>query len=156
MKLYLETTVFNWYFERTRSGHLDVIALFELIRGRIVGGFTSEYVITELEAAPEPRKGDALGLLKDVGMLPAPDEGDLLALGGAYIGQGIVPARYVFDAAHIAFASLSGMDCLVSYNMQHINRYKTKHLINGVNEHFGLGALTICDAKEVIAYGIDR
>lgn len=156
MKLYLETTVFNWYFENARPGHLDVVALFEAIRDGHFDGFTSEYVATELEAAPEPRRSDALGLLKDINMLPSLEDDKVLTLAGAYIDRGIIPARYIFDAAHIAFASLSGMDRLVSYNMQHINRHKTKHLIGGVNERFGLGALTICVAKEVIDDDIDR
>lgn len=156
MKIYLETTVFNWYFESTRPGHLDVMNLFELIRRGRVDGCTSEYVAAELEAAPEPRRSDALGLLKDVRMLPSLDDDDVLALAEAYIKRGIIPVRYIFDAAHIAFASLSGMECLISYNMKHINRNKTKHLINVVNERFGLGELTICGAEEVIRYGIDR
>lgn len=32
LKLYLETTVFNYYFDEDRAGHEDVLKLFEAIR----------------------------------------------------------------------------------------------------------------------------
>ena len=32
LKLYLETTVFNFYFDEDRPGHEDVLRLFEAIK----------------------------------------------------------------------------------------------------------------------------
>lgn len=44
LKLYLETTVFNWYFERTRPGYLDAMTLFEAMRDGYFDRHTSTRV----------------------------------------------------------------------------------------------------------------
>ena len=56
LKLYLETTVFNYYFDEDRIGHEDVLKLFEAIGEEKYEAYTSVLVMRELEKAPEPKK----------------------------------------------------------------------------------------------------
>jgi hypothetical protein len=56
LKLYLETTVFNYYIDTERDGHGDVIRLFEYIRAEKHKAYTSEYVEIELQKAQEPKR----------------------------------------------------------------------------------------------------
>ena len=49
LKLYLETTVFNYYFDEDRTGHEDVLRLFEAIRAEKYEAYTSVLVMGELE-----------------------------------------------------------------------------------------------------------
>ncbi|GHV39024.1 hypothetical protein AGMMS49546_10380 [Spirochaetia bacterium] len=50
-KLYLETTIFNYYFDADRNMHPASIALFEAIGRGEYEGYTSTYVIQELTNA---------------------------------------------------------------------------------------------------------
>ncbi|MDR1328039.1 MAG: hypothetical protein LBK23_00350, partial [Oscillospiraceae bacterium] len=64
MKLYLETTMFNYYFDSDRDGHADTVRLFEAVGRGAYEGYTSEYVILELQSAPEPKRSDMLSLIE--------------------------------------------------------------------------------------------
>jgi predicted nucleic acid-binding protein len=52
----LETTMFNYYFDADRDAHADTVTLFEeCAEGKFVP-FTSDYVVQELESAPESKR----------------------------------------------------------------------------------------------------
>ena len=50
LKLYIETTTFNWYFDE-RPEHEEVVRLFEAIRAGQFARYTSQYVTDELRRA---------------------------------------------------------------------------------------------------------
>lgn len=150
MKLYLETTMFNYYFDIEREGHADTVRLFEVIRAGEHEAYTSGYTIGELLNAPEPKQSKMLALIDEYGIiaLPITDESDSFA--DAYVAGKIIPPRFRLDGAHIAIASIHGLDCVLSYNFQHINRVKTKLLAERINRESGYGAVVICTAKEIL------
>ena len=150
LKLYLETTMFNYYFDEDRDGHTDVVRLFEEIRAGKHEAYTSQYTTNELAEAPEPKRSKMFALLDEFGVetLAMADESDKLA--DEYVLEGIIPERFRLDGAHIASASLNGLDYVLSYNFQHINRVKTKLLTERINRKFGHGSVIICTAKEVL------
>lgn len=150
MKLYLETTVFNYFFDTERNAHADTVRLFEKIRAGEHEAYTSLYAIGELEDAMEPKRSKMLSLIDEYGIkvLPITVESDLLA--DLYISEGIIPARFRLDGAQIAISSIYGLDYLLSYNYQHINRAKTKLLTDRLNNQKGYGSILICTAKEVL------
>jgi hypothetical protein len=152
MKLYLETTAFNYYFDTERPGHDDTVRLFEEIRAGKHEAYTSGYTVRELSDAPEPKRSDMLALIDEFNItmlgMDSTDESDRLA--ALYVEQGIIPARYLMDGAHIATAAIHGLDYIVSYNFQHINKAKTKLLTARVNSEHNYGAVIICTAKEVL------
>lgn len=149
MKLYLETTAFNYYFDE-RPGHDDVVKLFEEIRAGKHEAFTSGYAIEEMDVAPEPKRSNMLALITEYGItvLDTTDESDNLA--ALYISAKVIPERFEYDSAHIAVASINGLDCIVSYNFKHINRVKTKLLTGRINSVHNYGTVVICTAKEVL------
>jgi hypothetical protein len=53
--------------------------------------------------------------------------------------------------AHIGIACIHGLDYVLSYNFQHINKAKTKLLTGRINQSKGYGTVVICTAKEVLA-----
>ena len=153
LRIYLETTVFNYYFDRQREGHEDVVQLFEAIAHGRYEGFTSDYVTDELEDCEEPKRGMMLTLIDSHGIKAFEVNDDAQHLAGMYISNGIVPASKFYDSVHIAAASVFRMDAIVSYNFAHINRRKTKLLTAGINNEYGYGSIIICTAKEVLEYG---
>jgi len=150
VKLYLETTMFNYYLDTQRDGHADTVLLFEAIRAGKHEAYTSEYTIGELLNSAEPKQSKMLALLEEYGIitLPITDESNQLA--NIYVAQEIIPARFRLDGAHIAIASIHGLDYVLSYNFQHINRAKTKLLTQRINQEKGYGTVIICTAKEVL------
>jgi len=150
VKLYLETTMFNYFFDTERDGHADTVRLFEKIRAGEYEAYTSDYAVGELLNAPEPKQSKMLALIEEYGinLLPTTDESDQLA--DLYISEGIIPAKFRLDGAQIALSSIHGLDYVLSYNYQHINRAKTKLLTGRINHEKGYGTVVICTAKEVL------
>jgi hypothetical protein len=151
LKVYLETSIFNFVFaDDAPDKQEDTLALFrEIVEGKYAA-FTSEYVIMELQKAPEPKRGDMLSLIKKHGIeyLPGNEETEYLA--GMYVREGIVPAKYSTDALHIAAATVNDMDLIVSYNFKHIVKLKTATLTEVVNLREGYRKIGIFSPTEVI------
>ena len=150
LRLYLETTVFNYYFDPEREGHGDVVKLFEAIGAGRYEGYASTLVVDELEEAPEPKRSDMLALKDNYGITVLDATTSVAYLAELYIENGVIPASKRYDSAHIALASIYGIDIVVSYNFQHINREKTRRLSTVINQQEGYNAVVICTAREVL------
>jgi predicted nucleic acid-binding protein len=150
LRLYIETTVFNYYFDEDRDGHSDTVRLFEAIGNGHFEAYTSEYATDELKKAPEPKQSNMLALADkySLDILEIDDKSTKLAK--LYIQEGIIPPKYRTDAAHIAVASVHGLDYVVSYNFKHINRARNKLLTGRVNIREGYQNIIICTAKEAL------
>ena len=64
-------------------------------------------------------------------MLEPDDETTRLA--DLYVREGIIPVKYRFDSMHIACASVNGLDGVLLFNFQHINKIRTKEMTTLVN-----------------------
>ena len=152
-KIFIETTVFNFYFEgKQGKKQKDAIRLFEEIaRGRYEA-FTSEMVIEELKKAPGSKfkKMDAL-LQKHIKRTIAhlPEAG---ALANIYIEKGIIPVKYKNDAAHIAMATVNNLDFVISFNQSHIVKTKTMIGAGLVNLREGYRQIGLSTPTEVLEY----
>ncbi len=150
-KVYIETSVFNFVFaDDALDRREDVIALFREIEQGRYSAFTSEYAIAELQKAPEPKRGDMLGLIKKYAIAYLPASEEIQNLAAMYIAEGIIPRKYVTDALHIASATVNDMDLIVSYNFKHIVKLKTITLTEVVNLREGYRKIGIFSPTEVI------
>jgi predicted nucleic acid-binding protein len=126
LKIYLETTVFNFIFaDDSPDKRQDTIKLFdEIKRGKYIP-YTSNYVLQELLKAEEPKKSKMVNLIEEykVNFLEADENAEILA--DKYISEEIIPMRYRTDGLHIAIATINDLDIIVSYNFQHIVKLKT-------------------------------
>ena len=152
LRLYLETTVFNWYFD-PRPGHEEVVRLFEAIRDGGFKGYTSKYVVDELEDAPEPKRSEMLALIEEYGITVLGYNADADNLAQKYIAHGLIPASHIDDSTHIAAAFVHGLDAIISYNFHHINRTKTIIGASIMGLYEGYSPVIICTAEEVLKYG---
>ena len=153
LRLYLETTVFNYYFDVNREGHDDVVKLFEAIRAGRYEGYASRYVTNELEDAHEPKRSNMLALIDQYGITVLSAKPNVDRLADIYIANGIVPASYRYDSAHIAFATVHEIGFVISYNFKHINREKARIQTAIINHAEGYPSVVICIAKEVLSNG---
>jgi len=81
-------------------------------------------------------------------MLVTPPEMERLA--GLYVASGVVPKRSWADARHIATATLSDVDVLVSWNFKHIVNLRRIRGYNAVNAGLGYQQLEIRTPQEVL------
>jgi predicted nucleic acid-binding protein len=150
LRLYLETTVFNYYFDEERDGHEDTLRLFEAIKAGKYEAYTSYLTVLELENAKEPKRGKMLTLVNEYNITVLDDSNEVKYLAEVYIAEKIIPLNYGNDSVHIAIASIYGLDCVLSYNFKHINRLKTKIHTERINKAEGYNGVMICTAKEVL------
>ncbi|MCL2494255.1 MAG: PIN domain-containing protein [Oscillospiraceae bacterium] len=150
VNVYLETTMFNYYFDTERDGHEATVRFFEAIGAGEYAGYTSDYVLLELKNAPEPKQTEMLALLEqyNVHVIDASDE--IAGLADIYVRSGIIPLKYRMDGMHIATAAVHALDCVLSFNFQHINKLKTKRMTSLVHLNEGYREITICTPMEVL------
>ena len=150
LRLYLESTMFNYYFDAARDGHAYTVRLFEAIGTGKYDGYTSEYAVYELLDSSEPKRTNMLRLIEKYGIigLNISEESDRMA--DLCVQNKIIPRKYKLDAAHIAIASIHGLDCVLSFNFQHINKLKTKRMTESINLSEGYKGIIICTPMEVL------
>jgi len=149
-KIYLETTMFNYYFDVERDAHADTVKLFQEIKAGKYRAFTSIYALGELEQAPEEKHMKMLGLIDEYGITVLPATPEANALATTYQTKGILPARSTTDAQHIAVATINDLDMILSLNFEHIVRKKTLEMTGYVNIEHGYKPIKIHSPMEVV------
>ena len=150
-KIYLETTMFNYYFDEDRGfAHDGTIALFKEIAAGKYEAFTSRYVIGELANAPEPKREKMLNLILEYGIPILEPTDEAARLADIYITEKIIPQKYRTDGLHIAIAAVNDLDMIISMNFEHIVKRKTKIGTGNINALNGYRAVEIYSPMEVI------
>lgn len=111
----------------------------------------SDLTLLELEEAPS----DVMALVDEI-----PEENkeyvelteEAADLAQEYITAGVIGDRKRVDAQHIAIATISRVDVLVSWNFKHIVNLERIHGYNSVNLKCGYPLLEIRTPNEVISY----
>ncbi|MCL1996499.1 MAG: PIN domain-containing protein [Defluviitaleaceae bacterium] len=148
-KIYLETTMFNYYFDTEREAHASTVKLFEEIKAGKYDAFTSFYVTDEIEMASNPKKSNMLALIDkyNIKILKASEEARQLA--DIYVNESVIPVKYRYDGLHIAVATVNNMQYIFSLNFRHINKLKTKAMTGIINIREGYSPITIASPMEV-------
>ena len=154
-KIYIETTLFNFYVDDDRDAHADTVKLFEEITKGKYEAFTSDYVVDELKKAPTDKYTKMMSLLGkyNILVLRMSDEADRLA--DIYVTEGIIPPKYRTDGLHIAIATINDLDMIISMNFQHIVKRKTIKMTTHINTMNGYRAIEIYSPMEVVENEID-
>ena len=149
-RIYLESTIYNHYFDTDREAHAATVKLFKEIQAGKYEAYTSAYVVEELLDAEEPKRSNMLGLTAEYGIkvLDVSDEAKIL--GDTYVNEGVIPARFAYDALHIACATVNDLDYIFNLNFKHINKLKTKTMTSNINIREGYRPVTIASPMEVI------
>jgi len=150
-KVYLETTLFSYYFDEDRDAHADTVTLFEECSEGEFEPYTSDYVIREIEDTPSGDKREKmLSLITkyDISVLEATNETNELA--ERYVSDGALSHGSLIDASHIAAAAVNDLDMIVSLNFRHIVKEKTIQLTNAINTLQGYRKVKIKSPMEVI------
>jgi len=162
-KVYIETTLFNFYFAETRGQYhgktvgycRDTRCFFEAVKAGRLEPYTSEYVMREIKSCRNVEyREEMLKLITDFGVYILPTDTREERLAAQYIEAGAISAKCWDDALHIAAATVHGLDLIVSLNFGHIVKSKAIRVANMVNETKGYGSIGIHEPGEVT--GDDR
>ena len=149
-KIYLETTLFNFYFDENRDAHAATVKLFEEIAAGKYEPFTSRYVVDELERDTTEKREKMMNLIKqyEIPVFEFSDEAETLA--DIYVDEGIIPLKYRTDGLHIAVSAINDLDMIISMNFQHIVKRKTRFATASINALNGYRAVEILNPMEVV------
>jgi len=151
IKYYLDTTVFNFKFaDDDPSKRKSTERFFQDLTKIVEEIFVSDVVLREIEGAEEPKKSLLKNLVKDTNPILLEVTSEVVELAERYITEGIIPKKYRDDALHIAVAVVNEIDALVSWNLEHIVKLRTRREVNGVNKLLGYHEIEICTPEEVI------
>ena len=153
-KIYLETTIFNFYFaDDSPDKKQDTLKLFEEIQQGKYEPYASEDVVRELlDTSDANKKANMMKLVNDYGitLLPSSDEAETLA--DVYVNEGVIPLKYRTDGVHIALTAIFNLDFIVSYNFKHIVKRKTVEMTELINYREGYKKVGIYSPTEVIEH----
>lgn len=146
LRVYIDTSVIGGCLDEEFAEESQRV--FELAKAGYLQLLLSDVVIRELEHAPPAAKTMLEDLPESsVEVVPLTDE--VHRLRDAYIAAGVVAQQWVDDATHVAAATVTQADAMVSWNFKHIVRLDKIKGYNQVNKSLALGELTIISPKEV-------
>lgn len=111
----------------------------------------SNLVVSELENAPQAVK-EILNQVPTeyIEYLIFSEEANILA--ETYLSENVISKKSIVDARHIATATVSKSDVLVSWNFKHIVNLERIHGYNSVNLKLGYPMIEIRTPIEVLNY----
>lgn len=148
------------YFDTSVVSHLDHLdnpqntlitqKLWDSCKKQEYIVFISELVLIELEGCNPAKKSKLYSYLRqiDYNLIFLTEE--ISNLAEEYINSAIIPQKYRSDALHIAAATVSNCDFLVSWNFKHIVRAKTILGVNGVNKLAGYKEIQIVSPNMLV------
>lgn len=133
-QLYLETSVWNFYFADDAPEKKEITrTFFDKIRHGEYEIFISDAVIEEIGRADDEKKQLLLNIIKEYNPKRLIINEEVMELGKKYVSEGAFPANKVEDAIHAAMATAYEMDALISWNLKHLSNLKKMEMINGIN-----------------------
>lgn len=139
LKLYLDTSVFNFLFADDAPELRKITEkFFEDIKNYEI--YISEVVIREINNTKKAQKrNELLGIVeKFCPILLKTDKIEEVAeLAQCYLDERVIPEAKREDAEHIAYAVVYEIDVLVSWNYKHLANINKERRINLVNQKQG-------------------
>jgi predicted nucleic acid-binding protein len=152
-RIYIDTSVVGGFFDDEFSA--DTIPFFDRVRKGEITILVSELLQAELLGAPDFVKELLITIPEDfIENLKLTPESKELA--DKYIDAKVVGRTSKADCQHIAIATLSKADVLVSWNFKHIVNLDRIRGYNGINYQNGYNMIEIRTPKEIAKYGTDE
>ncbi len=149
LRIYVDTSVIGGCFDiEFAKWSLDIMNDFRKGKYKVV---LSDIVAAEIEDAPsmvQEQYGELLSLSPEVIEVNK----EALDLADAYNEKRILPPKFLDDMRHIALATVSEVDVLVSWNFKHIVHLDKIRFFNAVNLERGYKPLQIYSPREVSSY----
>jgi predicted nucleic acid-binding protein len=148
-RIYIDTSVIGGYFDEEFESASR--RLFDRIANKDFDVYFSEVNETELSLAPKH--------IRDLKNIIPTDCYKYLILNDeakeraeTYVKENALGQASLNDAYHIALASVSRLDCLISWNFKHIVNFDKIRLFNSINLKLGYPLIDIRTPLEFLNY----
>jgi predicted nucleic acid-binding protein len=150
MRLYLDTSVLGAPLDRedARRVHVSRSLLGAISAGEHVA-VISNVVQEELEQAPVELRQMILDEIRAIEFDLVLEGEESRTLFSAYEATEVVPSRYRNDLRHVAVATTSLVDALVSWNFRHLVNVRTRRAVHAVNLRLGYPLVDIISPEEI-------
>lgn len=142
MKLYIDTSVFGGLFDQ--EFETDSLLFFNLIEKQNDMIVYSDVVVKEIALAPRQVQELFNGLANTVRLKTT---NSMKKLAKAYIASGALRAIDINDAEHVACATISKCDMVISWNFTHLANKLRVMKYNIVNTALGYNFIEIISPK---------
>ena len=138
-RIYLDTSVISFLFADDAPEKQAVTRRFfdEFVKSAVYDVCISPLVVEELGRTFEQGKREQLlRAVQDYKLeilVIADDRDEIQRLTRIYVEERIIPPSKADDAAHIAIATIFGVDVLLSWNYKHLANIDKERLIESVN-----------------------
>lgn len=155
-KLYLETSMFSFYYEERTTGlylkwKTQVHEIFDLIKRGEFEPYSSRYSLEEIgNESKKIKREQMLNLMPeyDIKILDPTEEAERLA--DKYIEKQVLSPIHLVDVQHIAIAVVNGLDYIVSMNFRHLARLWTNDRVRTVSFDESYKPIFIYKPEEVL------
>ena len=138
LKLYIETSVWNFFFADDAPEKRDITKqFFASIEEGLYEIYISEVVVREINNAPEPKRTTLFNLVNKYNPVELESTQEANELAELYIGRGIIPQNKREDGFHVAIATVFELDAVISWNYRHLASLRKSELFNSVNLESG-------------------
>jgi len=149
LRIYTDTSVIGGCLdEEFQDASLRLLRKFKTGKAVIV---VSDLTLLELEEAPRKVRA-VLERIPEAHREYVELTEEAKELAQSYIAANVVEEAKLIDAQHIAVATVSRVDVLVSWNFKHIVNLQRIRGYNSVNLRYGYSLLEIRTPQEVISY----
>jgi predicted nucleic acid-binding protein len=148
--IYLDTSVLNFFFEDKDLEKADSTReLFREIRNGKFNPYISELVLREIGRTRGQKRERLLSLINTYKIPWLEVTPECMELTEKYMGRKIFPSKYRDDGLHIAIATVNQIDVVVSWNLRHMVKLRTRREVRAVNIAEGYKEIEICTPMEV-------
>lgn len=145
-RIYTDSSVIGGYFDKEFEE--DSRRFIDTVKTGRIKLLLSTVVVREITNAPAHVQELLASILPEhIEHVPITEE--VLSLRDAYLDAKIVGTKWIDDATHVAAATVSRSDAIVSWNFAHIVRLDKMKAYNQINLLNGYGILTIITPKEI-------
>ncbi len=151
LRLYLETSVWNFLFaDDAPEKKTATEKLFSEVESGKHLIFISEIVMREINDADVSKRKRLVSEIIKYEPVVLDEDSEVLALVQYYLDNQLLTEKQSADIGHVAVVTTNEIDILVSWNMRHIVKRKTKVMVNALNQIRGYRPIEICTPEEVI------
>lgn len=146
LRVYVDASVFGGYFDDEFA--VGTQPFFDAILAGKATVLISDTLVDELTDAPERvqdlldrvRKGECEHLIL---------RAETIALRNAYLQAGVLGAKWMDDAMHVAHAVIARADVIVSWNFKHLVNPRRIRGFDGVDAAEGYGPVVIMTPPDI-------
>ena len=152
-KLYIETTIPSYLVSLPSrdlivAGHQQTTRVWWDTRRENFDIFISQFIVDEASGGDSTEAQKRLNAIEIFPQLEVND--DVLRLAEALLSNNIIPKKAATDAAHIAVASVHGMDYLMTWNCAHIANATIFNAVKNICITEGFSFPIICTPEELM------